>query len=174
MNTRAFIPALGALALACLSGCSVFRHAPAAPHVMLVNNSDARITVRHWTGKLDYREPTGVGDWRMAEEETLEAGACAYCSVGRFEVVAGNTDLVVRMEIEYLDPVTLDPHHHWVELTKPAPYKVVFDQSDEGIAFRSGTRGPLVSVPEEEQIPGRLDDLPIWDAQGRQLPVAAR
>lgn len=144
-----------------------------APHVSIQNQSDARITVQHWTGRLDYESPTGISDWRMPVEHTMTAGECARCSVGQYTLPTGNTDLVVRLRMDYIDPVTMDPRTEWMELSHPAPYRLAIEQDDEGISIRSLTSGPLLVVPESEQIPGRLDDLPVWNAAGKQIAHSA-
>jgi hypothetical protein len=142
----------------------------ASPNVSVYNESDARVTVQHWTGRIDYREPTGIGSWRMPVERIVSAGECLRCAVGRYDIPTGYTDLVVRLRMDYIDPVTFDPHTEWMELAHPGPYRVVIEQGESGISIRSDTPGSLAVVPESERIPGHLDDLPIWDAKGAQLP----
>ncbi len=153
-----------------MGGCSSMDLIPTAPHVSIQNHSDARVTVQHWTGRLDYREPNGVADWRMPVERTVTAGECVRCALGSMHSPTQNTDLVIRLRMDYIDPVTFDPHTEWMELAHPAPYRIVIDQDEEGISIRSATTGSLAVVPEAERIPGHLDDLPIWDARGAQLP----
>ena len=155
-------------------GCSTLNLLPAAPRVSIQNHSDARVTVQHWRGRLDYREPTGIADWRMPVERTVPAGHCVQSAIGDARVTTGYTDYVVRLRMDYIDPVTFDPHTEWMELKHPAPYRVVIDQDEQGIFIRSATDSPLAAVPESDRIPGHLDDLPVWDAQGAHMPLAAQ
>lgn len=168
LSTVAYQPVAAVIGTGIIVAASSEKHGPSGT---FLNDSDERLWVRWWVGRVDCRVPEGVTDWRTPGAFVVEPGEKVTEQLGRNWWATGNSDAVVRVSVR---PV-VSPEEgwtndetspvQWYEFERKPPYfmKAVGNRAD--LALMSFGKGSINPVPTEQQFIGVNDDFPILPAQ---------
>jgi len=178
-------PQLPVLGLGLATQHYVASAVPNGPHVTVHNDTDVPLIVRCWIGRVDYRAPDGVTDWRIhADPVQVQPGDSARIQAGCPNWPTINTDSVVRVQLTEVPSgetywVTKDavlphagagasappPREWWFEMESPrAPYILRASAPVESSAdpvFTSEGTGGMTPLPPEMWFAGHNGSHPV-------------
>ena len=179
-NWNAYIGGVASPAAVVLGSPVIFyasaagRHGPSA---IFNNESDTRLTVRYWVGRIDCRAPGGVTDWRSPEWFEIEPGRKVRTELGRNFWITANSDAVVRVRVAPVvasadgTPGEVDPALvQWYEFDRTPPYywKAVGTRDALTLERFGDGGGTMTPVPASEWFDVN-DDLPVIPGEGVAL-----